>query len=155
MRRHTQTTYRIISNCPVKRPPHHAGNHCWQAHVEECPLHILGEPESQRGPLVWGRADSDPRFSPEIARDSKQCKEIMQLRSGCERSNSIKKIVQHLGQRPCRSATHCLVRLSLVSSVEHAKAWLADDRKALGEEGQSLSDLTKIPQMANRHPATG
>jgi hypothetical protein len=155
MRRHTQTAHRIIYNCPVKRPTHHNGQHCWQAHVEECPLHVLCEPESKMGPLVFVRADADPRFYPAIARDSKPFKEIMQLRSGCERSNSIKKIVHHLGHRPCRSATHFLVRLYLVSIVEHAKAWLADDRKALGEDWRGLSDLDQIMPRANRHLATG
>ena len=155
MRRHTQTAHRIIYNCPVKRPTHHGGKHCWQAHVEECPLKVLCAPESKMGPLVFVRADSDPRFYPEIARDSKQFREIMHLRSGCERSNSTKKIVHHLGHRPCRSATHFLVRLYLVSIVEHAKAWLSDDRKALGEDWQDLSDLEKIKQMANRPPTIG
>jgi hypothetical protein len=155
MRRHTQTAHRIIYNCPVKRPTHHPRQHCWQAHVAECPRQVLCEPESKMGPLVCVRADADPRFYPEIARDSKQFREIMQLRSGCERSNSIKKIVHHLGQRPCRSATHFLVRLYLVSIVEHVKAWLTDDRKALGEAWRGLSDLEKIKQLVNRHPDTG
>jgi hypothetical protein len=79
----------------------------------------------------------------------------MPLRSGCERSNSTKKVVHHLGYRPCRSATHFLVRLSLVSIVEHAKAWLSDDRKALGEDWRVLSDLAKIKQRAHGQPATG
>ena len=55
----------------------------------------------------------------------------MNLRSGCERSNSQKKEVYGLGGRPCRSDTHFLVRLYLVSIIEHAKAWLAEDRKNL------------------------
>jgi hypothetical protein len=65
------------------------------------------------------------------------------------------KVVHSLGHRPCRSATHCLVRLYLVSMVEHAKAWLSDDRKALGRDWRVLSDLTKITRRANREPATG
>jgi hypothetical protein len=134
MRRPTQTAHRIIYNCPSKRPTHHEGKHGWQSHVAECPRKVLCEPESKMGPRVFVRADSDPRFYPEIARDSKQFREIMHLRSGCERSHSTKKVGHHLGDRPCRSATHFLVRLSLVSIVEHATAWLSDDRKALGED---------------------
>jgi hypothetical protein len=65
----------------------------------------------------------------------------MNLRSGCERSNSAKKEVYGLGDRPCRSDTHFLVRLYLVSIIEHAKAWLAEDRKQLGESGDDLAAL--------------
>jgi hypothetical protein len=102
------------------------------------------------GPLVFVRADSDPRFYPQIARDSQLFKEIMHLRSGCERSNATKKIVHHLGHRPCRSATHFLVRLYLISIIEHAKAWLAEDRQTLGEDWRSLSDLDTITQRAQK-----
>ena len=52
----------------------------------------------------------------------------MATRSGCERSNSFKKVTSRLGERPCRSATQFLVRLALVSLLEHARAWLAEDR---------------------------
>jgi len=155
MRRHTQTQHRIIYNCPVKRPTHDAGKHCWRSHVAECPQKVLCEPESKMGPLVFVRADSDPRFYPQIARDSQLFKEIMHLRSGCERSNATKKIVHHLGHRPCRSAAHFLVRLYLISIIEHAKAWLAEDRKALGEDWRSLSDLATITQRAQKSPASG
>ena len=43
----------------------------------------------------------------------------------------MKKETYSLGDRPCRSDTHFLVRLYLVSIIEHAKAWLAEDRKHL------------------------
>jgi len=155
MRRHTQTHHRIIYHCPVKRPTHREGKHTWKAHVEECPLKVLCQPESKMGPSVYVRSDADPRFYPEIARSSPQYREIMNLRSGCERSNATKKTVHHLGHRPCRSATHFLVRLYLVSIIEHAKAWLADDRQALGDDFRVLSDPAKIEQMTNQPPATG
>src|SRR5262249_25080819 len=153
MRRHTHTKHRILSNCPVKRPTHHDGKHCWQAHIAACPVPSLCEPDAKMGPLVFVRSDADPRFDPESARDSKQCKEIRPLRSGCERSNAIKKTVHHLGDRPCRAATHCLVRLFLVSILEHAKAWLAEDRKAMGDNWKTLSDLAQLKQWANKPPA--
>jgi hypothetical protein len=56
----------------------------------------------------------------------------MARRTGCERSNSYKKVAARLGERPCRSATQFLVRLYLVSLLEHACAWLAEDRKERG-----------------------
>ena len=43
-----------------------------------------------------------------------------------------------LGSRPCRSATHFLVRLYLVSIIEHAKAWLTEDKKKLGDNPVTL-----------------
>jgi hypothetical protein len=61
----------------------------------------------------------------------------MATRSGCERSNSFKKVASRLGERPCRSATQFLVRLAFVSLLEHARAWLAEDRKR-GEEDSHL-----------------
>ena len=56
------------------------------------------------------------------------------LRSGKE--------VYGLGYRPCRSDTHFLVRLYLVSIIEHAKAWLAEDRKQLGDDPVALMQAT-------------
>jgi hypothetical protein len=53
-------------------------------------------------------------------RDSADFKALIARRTGCERSNSLKKVTYRLGERPCRSATHFLVRLYLVSLLEHA-----------------------------------
>jgi hypothetical protein len=58
----------------------------------------------------------------------------MAQRTGCERSNSYKQVTSRLGERPCRSATQFLVRRYLVSLLEHACAWLAEDRKREGGE---------------------
>jgi|SRR5215467_12969677 len=44
-----------------------------------------------------------------------------------------------LGERPCHSTTQLLVRLYLVSLLEHASAWLAEDRKQLGDGPPLLS----------------
>jgi hypothetical protein len=65
----------------------------------------------------------------------------MKLRTGCERSNSMKKETYSLGDRPCRSATHFLVRLYLVSIIQHAKAWLSEDRKTLSDDPVALMDV--------------
>lgn len=96
---------------------------------------------SNMGPIVYIRSDQDPRFYPPIPRDSARFKQIMNPRSGCERSNSTKKTVHHPGDRPCRSATHYLFRLHLVSIVEHAKAWVAEDRKLVGDDLVKLCEL--------------
>jgi hypothetical protein len=81
------------------------------------------------GPVVSGRTSDDPRLYPPLPRDSATLKELMARRTGCERSNSFKKVASRLGERPCRSATQFLIRLYLVSLLEHACAWLAEDRK--------------------------
>ncbi len=142
MRRHSQTpNHRIVFNCPVKRPTHENGKTVWKSFVAECPHQVLCQPESKMGPTVYVRSDQDPRYYPPIPRDSPRFKQIMNLRSGCERSNAIKKTVHHLGDRPCRSDTHFLFRLYLVSIIEHAKAWVAEDRKLVGDDLLKLCDL--------------
>ena len=83
------------------------------------------------GPAVYVKSTDDPRLYPPIPRGSREYKKLMNLRSGNERSNSQKKEVYGLGNRISRSDTHFLVRLYLVSIIEHAKAWLAEDRKSL------------------------
>jgi hypothetical protein len=50
----------------------------------------------------------------------------------------MKKETYSLGDRPCRSAVHFLVRLYLVSIIQHAKAWLSEDKKMLGDEPTAL-----------------
>ena len=148
MRRHTQTAnHRIVYNCPVKRPTHEDGKTVWKAHTAECPHQVLCQPDTKMGPTVSVRTDADPRYYPPLARDSTEFKRLLRERSGCERSNSTKKVTYKLAGRPCRSATHYLVRLYLISIIEHAKAWLAEDRQLCGEDWRSLSDTTKLKEI--------
>lgn len=150
MRRHCHSpNHRVYYNCPVKRPTHSNGKTIWKSSVEACPLAVLCQPSTKMGPVVYVRSDEDPRLYPEIGRDSARYKEIMKLRTGCERSNSVKKITYHLSQRVCRNSTHYLVRLYLVSLLEHARAWLAEDRKKYGDDLASLIDPEKIGLKAN------
>lgn len=125
---------RIYDNCPVKRPTRRGGRVQWVAHVAEGPHQVLGQPQTQMGPVVDIRTTEDPRLYPPIPRDSATFKQVMATRTGCERANSFKKVASRLGERPCRSATQFLVRLYLVSLLEHASAWLAEDRKREGGE---------------------
>jgi hypothetical protein len=149
MRRHSRGKLdRLIYNCPVKRPTHVDGKQVWQSYVEQCPLGVLCQPDTKMGPVVYLRTGDNPRLYPEIARHSARYKELMRLRTGCERSNSVKKVANHLGKRVCRSATHYLVRLYLVSILEHAKAWLAEDRKVLGNDLEALADPEKIRELS-------
>ncbi len=130
--------HRIIYTCPVKRPTHRDGKFVYISYMDECPLGVLCSPDTTMGPVVYVKTTSDPRLYPPIPRGTDTFKELMNLRSGCERSNSIKKEKYGLGHRPCRSATHFLVRAYLISMIEHAKEWLAEDRKKLGDDPEAL-----------------
>jgi hypothetical protein len=148
MRRHSKSSNgRIFYNCPVKRPTHILGKTVWKSYVEDCPMGVLCQPETKMGPVVYVRSDEDVRLYPEIARSSPLYKQIMNQRTGCERSNSTKKVTYKLGNRVCRNSSHYLVRLYLVSILEHARAWLAEDRKQFGNDLASLVDREKIKQM--------
>ncbi len=128
MRRHgySSAKHRIYYNCPAKRPN---GSGEWIYHRERCPLGVLCDPDTKMGPVVYVKTTDDPRLYPPVSRSSSEYRILMKLRSGCERSNAQKKEVYGLGNRPCRSDTHFLVRLYLVSIIEHAKAWLAEDMR--------------------------
>lgn len=141
MRKHSAGDSRIYFNCPVKRPSHKDGKHLWIAYPQECPHQVLCQPDTKCGPVIYVRPDQDLRHYPSIVRGSKEYKEIINLRSGCERSNATKKVVHKLGNRVCRSASHYLIRLYLISIVEHAKAWLAEDRKLVGGDLDNLLQL--------------
>jgi hypothetical protein len=149
MRRHAKTSNgRIYYNCPVKRPTHINGKSEWRSYLEECPRGVLCQPTTKMGPVVYVRSDEDVRLYPQIARDSPLYKQIMNQRTGCERSNSTKKVTYKLGQRPCRNSSHYLIRLSLVSLIEHARAWLSEDRKKYGQDVAGLMDPEKIKQQS-------
>ena len=131
--------HRIYYGCPVKRSTHRKDQgHIYINHIDECPNGVLCQPDTKHGPVVYTKTTDDPRLYPPVPRASPRHKKLMNLRSGCERSNSMKKEVYGLGDRPCRSDTHFLVRLYLVSIIEHAKAWLAEDRKQLGDDPVDL-----------------
>ena len=50
----------------------------------------------------------------------------------------MKKETYKLGWRACRSATHFLVQLYLVSIIEHAKAWLAEEMRPMKGDAEKL-----------------
>ena len=130
--------YRIYYACPVKRASQRNGKRVWLNHIDECPNKVLCQPDTKMGPVVYVKTKDDPRLYPPINRGSTKYKKLMNLRSGCERSNSLKKETYQLGSRPCRSAIHFLVRLYLVSIIEHAKAWLTEEKKKLGDNTMIL-----------------
>lgn len=134
--------HRIIYNCPVKRPTHKDGQHLWNAFPEECPNNALCDADTKMGPVVYVKTSDDPRLYPPLPRSSAKFSELMSKRSCCERSNSVKKVTYRLGERPCRSQAHFLVRLYLVSIIEHAKAWFADEMELVN--GDPLALISKF-----------
>ncbi|MHC4537459.1 MAG: transposase [Planctomycetota bacterium] len=136
MRRHyyDKNKHRIYYNCPVKRPTHQDKKHCWVAYVDECPNKVLCQPDTKMGPVVYVRTEDDPRLYPKIRRDTDKFKTLFKQRSSCERSNSQKKETYRLKERPCRNSVHFLVRLYLISIIEHAKAWYHDIKKQYDDD---------------------
>jgi hypothetical protein len=130
--------HRIYYACPVKRPSQRNGERIWLTHIDECPNNVLCQSGTKMGPVVYVKTEDDPRLYPPIRRGSPKFKKLMNLRSGCERSNSMKKENYRLGDRPCRSSVHFLIRLYLVSIIEHAKAWLGEDKKKLNDDPVTL-----------------
>jgi hypothetical protein len=152
MRRHgcDKRKHRIIYHCPIKRQTHKGE---WKVHLDECPLGVLCQTQTKMGPVVYVKTTDDPRLYPQIARSSSTYRNLMKLRSGCERSNSTKKVTHKLENRPCRNETHYLFRLYLISIIEHAKAWLAEDRKQYDDEmklveSMRMKYLPEVPEAA-------
>ena len=123
---------------PAKRPTRRHGRVPGIPPQAECPRHVLGQPDPQRGPVVEVRTAHAPRLSPPIPRDSPQCKALMDRRSGCERSKALTKVPYRWGERPGRSATPFFGRLYRVSLRAHARVWLAEDRKPRGDAPRRL-----------------
>jgi hypothetical protein len=81
--------HRIYYGCPVKRPTHRKDQgYIYINHTDECPNGVLCQPHTKHGPVVYVKTTDDPRLYPSIPRASSRYKRLMNLRSGCERSNS-------------------------------------------------------------------
>lgn len=113
--------HRKIFMCPVK-----AGK------LKRCPLappeqpDWLCQPETKHGPTVTVNVLSNPRLCPPIPRNSPKFAELMRLRSGCERSNSVKKEAFKLEDARHRRASFWLMRLHFIAVLQHARAWVDD-----------------------------
>ena len=149
MKRHAKLHNDYVTfRCPVKHPTSVDGKHTWIADVDKCPLGALCQPETKMGPVNYVNADLEPRYYTQIPRDSKRFKQIMKLRTGTERSNSAKKTTYKLERRVCRNDSHFLFRLYIISLIEHAKAWMLQDRKKMGNDWEKLVDLAINPPTA-------
>jgi Transposase DDE domain len=108
--------------CPLRR------------NLERCPLAPKGSknwhcrPDLHWGPTATIKTLSNPRLCPPISRNSAQYLELYNLRSGTERSNSVKKETFKLEAARHRRASFWMIRLHLIAILQHAKAWVADGK---------------------------
>jgi hypothetical protein len=111
---------RRVFVCPVK-----AGK------VARCPLSPdtdpgwLCRPDGDLAPTVSVSVSSNPRLCPSIPRSTARYAALMKLRSGCERSNAVKKERFRLEDARHRRASFWLIRLHLIALLQHARAWVA------------------------------
>lgn len=112
---------RPIFACPVRN-----------GKLARCPLappeapDWLCHPELKHGPTVVPKVTDNPRLCPPVPRNSKTYETLYKLRSGCERSNSVKKETFKLEDARHRRASFWLVRLHLIAVLQHARAWVED-----------------------------
>jgi hypothetical protein len=94
-------------------------------------------PVTQLGHSVVIQATDDERLFPPIPRNHPQHRKLMNLRSGCERSFSVKKQRFKLLEARHRRASFWLIRTHLMAVLQHALAWVAKE-DADGLVGQLL-----------------
>jgi len=121
---------RSVFICPVR-----AGRR------KRCPLAPEGQddwrcrPDLRWGPTVSVRVSHNPRLCPPIPRNTDRYQVCYNLRSGTERSNSVKKEVFRLEAARHRRASFWLVRLHLIAILQHARTWVAnEDARVLVDE---------------------
>lgn len=111
---------RKVFACPVKAR--------W---IDQCPQapqddpQWVCRPDQKVGPTVSVAVNDNPRLFPPIARNSHRYTELAKLRSGTERSNSVKKETFALEAARHRRSSFWLIRLHLIALLQHARAWVA------------------------------
>lgn len=121
IRRGTNRTGGQIFGCAVKAKK--------QSRCPQAPEGASGfccAPLSQLGHTVVVKTSDDERLFPPIPRNHPQHRTLMKLRSGCERSFSVKKARFKLVAARHRRASFWLIRSYLIAVLQHAMAWVAD-----------------------------
>jgi hypothetical protein len=101
--------------------------------LKRCPLAPEGEPGWRCKPhLSWGpivnlSVSDNPRLCTPVPRNSHGWTKLYAHRSGCERSNSIKKTKFKLEAARHRRASFWLIRLHLMAILQHAMAWVKEE----------------------------
>lgn len=99
--------------------------------IDQCPLAPEGDsqwvcrPDLKVGPSVSVAIDDNPRLFTPIPRNTHRYADLMKLRSGTERSNSVKKEAFALEAARHRRSSFWLIRLHLIAVLQHARAWVA------------------------------
>jgi len=109
-------------------------------------LKVLCEPDTVLSPVVSVSIKHNPRIFTIIPRDSDRFKELYKERTATERSNSFKKFAYPLERARCKSSAHRIIRLYLISIIEHKKAIYKEETKGLTKE-QILELILKKIEM--------
>jgi len=121
---------RKVFICPVK-----AGK------LERCPLAPEDQPDwrcrpdQKWGPSVAVKVSDNPRLCPPVPRNSPTFQKMLNHRSGCERSNAVKKVRFKLEAARHRRWSFWLIRLHLIAVLQHACVWVA------GKDSGALVDF--------------
>lgn len=101
--------------------------------IDRCPLASDEQPDWHCRPdLKWGpttviKVEDNPRLFPQVPRNATKYATLYKLRSGTERSNSVKKETFSLEGAHHRRASFWLIRLHLIAILQHAKTWVATE----------------------------
>ncbi len=112
---------RRVFVCPVK-----AGT------LKRCPAapdHQPGwvcRPGQRLAPTISVKVSDNPRLCPPLPRNRPRFQKLMNLRSGTERSNSMKKVRFKLEAARHRRHSFWLIRLHLIAMLQHGLAWVAE-----------------------------
>ena len=112
---------RRVFVCPVK-----AGK------LDRCPAAPDDQPDwvcrpGQRlAPTTSIKVSDNPRLCPPLPRNSQRFQKLMNLRSGTERSNSMKKCRFKLEAARHRRHSFWLIRLHFIAVLQHGLAWVPD-----------------------------
>ena len=117
--------------CPVKRMTHRNGKPLYITHHNECPLDSRCSPDTKHAPTVIIFPRENPRLFPEIQRNSRKFKKLYDTRGGTERSNSFKKVACGLEKSKIKTRARRLIRLYLISIIEHWKAIFKEETKEM------------------------
>jgi len=115
--------------CPAKHEVKKSGKSVFVPDVSKCPIGVLCQDDERIGPIVCISESDNPRIFPSIPRHSKKYTELMNLRSGCERSNSMKKEAYKIEQTDFKRDSRFLIKLYLIAMIEHSTAWVNDELK--------------------------
>ena len=111
-----------VFGCPVK-----AKKLARCPHAPESRPNFSCQPLQKVGPTVTIKTELNPRLCPPVPRNQLLYRKLMNLRSGCERSFSVKKERFKLVQARHRRRSFWMIRSLLIAMLQHASAWVAKE----------------------------